>query len=90
MPQIVKGLQLGRPGVVGSPAIYILYGSGDPNAITDFGALAPNTPNFDAGSANSIPQNSVAVGSLFLRTDAPDSTHALYVKTASPNVWTNK
>lgn len=90
MPQIVKGLQVGRPGVVGSPAIYILYGSGDPNAITDFGALAANTPNFDAGNANSVPQNSVAVGSLFLRLDGGANT-TLYVKTAAqPNTWTAK
>ena len=31
------------------------------------------------------------IGALYLRVDAPDSTHALYVKTSAPDTgWTNK
>ena len=58
----------------------VLTGSGDPNvAATD-------------SSAGDIA--SAGVGSLFLRMDAPDSTHGLYVKTAfvsgAPGTWTAK
>jgi hypothetical protein len=31
------------------------------------------------------------IGALYLRVDAPDATHALYVKTSAPDTgWTNK
>ena len=61
-------------------SVKILTGSGDPNqASTD-------------SSAGDIA--SAGVGSLFLRMDAPDSTHALYVKTSfsagSAGTWTPK
>lgn len=62
------------PGGVGQ--VLILTGSGDPNSITDSADLNPGI-------------QSAAVGSLFLRQDAPDSTHALYVKTAA-GTWTPK
>lgn len=48
-----------------------------------FGSGDPNA-NTDPSVA------SAAVGSLWSRLDAPDSTHALYVKTALPNTWTGK
>jgi len=82
MPQIIPGILIGSPGPVGSAGVYIFRGSGDPNARTDFGA--------NAGAGGSIPQASISIGSLFLRTDGPDATHCFYVKTAQPNIWTNK
>jgi hypothetical protein len=49
---------------------------------------------FAAGDPNTLTDPSIlraAVGSLFSRLDAPDSTHALYVRTAFPaNTWTAK
>ena len=52
---------------------------------------------FGAGDPNTITDASVVgacVGSLWSRLDAPDSTHALYVKTAivagAPGTWTAK
>lgn len=56
--------------------VRILTGSGDPNLAA--------TDNANADIANS------SIGSIFLRMDAPDSTHALYVKTAQPGTWTAK
>jgi hypothetical protein len=35
MSQVMKGQILGSPGPAGSPAIVIVYGSGNPNASTD-------------------------------------------------------
>jgi hypothetical protein len=81
MPQIVgtppiTGHQIAEgPNRVGQ--ISILTGAGDPNTISDFDGSRPGVV-------------SAAVGSLFLRQDAPDATHALYVKTAMPNTWTPK
>lgn len=47
--------------------------------------------NGDPNSSTDSLITSAAVGSLYSRLDAPDSTHALYVKTAAlNNVWTNK
>lgn len=47
-----------------------------------------------SGDPNTLTDGSVtgaAVGSLWSRLDAPDSTHALYVKTAAAgNTWTAK
>jgi hypothetical protein len=43
--QITKGLILGSPGPIGSPAICILYGSGPPSANPD-----PNVANCQIGS----------------------------------------
>jgi hypothetical protein len=56
--------------------VYVLRGVGDPNVTSNL----PPTSNV----------GTIALGSLWLRTDAPDSTHALYVKTAQPNTWTAK
>lgn len=63
------------PGILLGKDVYILRGVGDPN-------VSGTLP------ATSI-VSTIAVGSLWLRTDAPDSTHALYVCTA-PGVWTAK
>jgi len=64
----------------GSSGVKILAGPGDPGLAT--------TDDRNGSVASS------AVGSLFLRTDAPDSTHGLYVKTAfatgSAGTWTSK
>ena len=54
---------------------------------------APLMHLFGQGDPNGITDASVtsaAVGSLFSRSDGPDSTHCLYVKTAAPNTWTAK
>ena len=60
----------------GTVGVRILAGAGDPNvASTD-------------DKNGSI--QSAGIGSLFLRSDAPDSTHALFTKTSLPNTWTNK
>ena len=60
--------------------VKILVGSGDPNSAST-----------DSSAAD---LSSASVGSLFLRMDAPDSTHALYVKTTysagAPGTWTAK
>ncbi len=70
-----------------APAVYIFSGAGDPNLLV----TVTNSGAINAG-----------VGSLWLRTDAPDTTHALYVcttagKVQGPNgepavagVWTPK
>lgn len=60
--------------------VRLLVGSGDPNlSATDNG-------NGDIATAG--------IGSLYMRTDAVDSTHQLYIKTAfaatAPGTWTNK
>ena len=83
MPQVIApplaGHDLGFAS--GNTRVRIIAGTGDPNtAATDNG-------NGDLASS--------AVGSLYLRNDAPDSTHAVYVKTAvgvpgSVGTWTNK
>jgi hypothetical protein len=71
------GHMLGEgPGGVGQ--VCILFGNGDPALFTR--VAGDINPNCDGA----------AVGSLYLRLDAPDSTHALYVKTALPNTWTAK
>jgi hypothetical protein len=84
MPQVIappiSGIDLGFAGSTGG-RVRLLVGTGDPNtAATDNG-------NSDLASS--------AIGSLFLRNDAPDSTHGLYVKTAlgvpgSVGTWTAK
>jgi len=55
-------------GLMLAPGIYIFSGPGDPNNQ----AAVTNSGLVNAG-----------VGSLWLRTDAPDSTHALYVCTVA-------
>jgi hypothetical protein len=54
---------------------FIFAGVGDPNAAS--------TDNSDSQLAGA------SIGSIFLRTDAPDSTHAFYVKSAA-STWTAK
>ncbi len=70
-------------GFIGSnnTRVKILVGAGDPNT-----AATDNSATDIAGCG---------LGSLYLRNDAPDSTHALYVKTGlgtagSPGTWTAK
>jgi hypothetical protein len=58
------------PGILLGQDVYILRGAYDPN-------VAANLP------ASSI-VSTIALSSLFLRTD----TGAVYVKTAQPNTWT--
>ena len=60
------------PGILLGNDVYILRGAYDPN-------VAANLP-----AASVV--NTVALGSLFLRTD----TGTLYVKSAEPNTWTAK
>lgn len=84
MPQTVTpplaGIDLGFAS--GSTRVKLICGTGDPNT------ASTDSSGDDLGSAG--------IGSLFLRNDAPDSTHALYVKTgavtiAAPNgTWTAK
>jgi hypothetical protein len=64
------------PGLALGLNVFILRGPGDPN----ISSTLPPTSEV----------NTVAVGSLWLRTDGPDSGHVLYVKTAQPNTWTAK
>jgi hypothetical protein len=59
-------------GIQLSYGLGIYYGVGDPNV-----EAAPSAPPF-------VKQiNNAAVGSLYLRTDGPDSTHCLYVCTGT-------
>ena len=60
------------PGILLGRGVYVLRGGYDPNTATIF--------------STNIPLASVALGSLFLRTD----TGGLYLKTSQPNVWTLK
>jgi hypothetical protein len=82
MPQVIApplmGFSLGA-GPSAVGVLRILAGVGDPN-------VAATDPHGDIASS--------AVGSLFLRTDAPDSTHGLYTKTTfvsgAAGTWTAK
>jgi hypothetical protein len=68
--------QITPGGLMLSPGVYIFSGPGDPNS--------------QPSVTNSGPVNA-GVGSLWLRTDAPDATHALYVCTVAgtpPNAST--
>jgi hypothetical protein len=80
--------QITPGGLMLAPGVYIFSGPGDPNS--------------QAGATNSGPVNA-GVGSLWLRTDAPDADRAIYVCTVAgspPNAatgagavagtWTNK
>ena len=79
MSQVVKGLMLGT-GVNGP--ICILYGNGDPGT------------NVSVGGGLVIDLDECDVGSIFVRNDAPDASHLLYVKTAwaykSNGTWAAK
>ncbi|HUI74226.1 MAG TPA: hypothetical protein VLX32_04740 [Candidatus Acidoferrum sp.] len=75
-----NGLKLGAPGPVGSPSIIHFADAGDPNSRSDPDSMLANC----------------ALGSVYSRTDPPDATHALYIKTsaatssAPTGTWTNK
>jgi hypothetical protein len=75
-----NGFCLGSPGPIGSATIYIFADVGDPNTRPDPVGLLA----------------ACSLGSTFQRTDGPDATHFLYVKTAPASVanptgtWTNK
>lgn len=79
MPQVIapplSGVMLAANVTTGGQ-VRILTGTGDPNSAA--------TDNAAGDIANS------SIGSIYLRMDAPDSTHALYVKTAQPGTWTAK
>lgn len=62
------------PGGVGQ--VLHLFGTGDPNLISDSSDVNPGV-------------NSAAIGSLYSRLDGSTTT-SLYVKTALPNTWTGK
>ncbi len=71
---------IGQVGGFSAPQTRHFTGSGDPNTSSD--------PDNTLGAS--------ALGSVYSRTDGPDSTHCFYVKTgpesaAAPNgTWTNK
>ena len=77
---IPNGIILGAPGPGGSPSVYHFCGPGDPNLRSDPLSLLGNC----------------SVGSMYSRTDPPDTTHALYIKPAKPTattpngIWTAK
>ena len=83
MPQAITpplgGIQIAL-GLNGVGQVKVLTGVGDPNQ---------STTDSSAGDLSSA-----AVGSIYLRQDAPDSTTALYVKTAfasgASGSWTAK
>jgi hypothetical protein len=70
MSQIVPGIVLGRAASGG--IVYEFHGEFDPNLATVF--------------SQNIPPATVALGSIFLRTDLGQ----LFLKTAQPNTWTQK
>lgn len=80
----------GGAGLLG-PVIYA-SGIGDPNNAV---AVAPLTLN-GLVVTRITDLTTCDVGSEYVRNDAPDSTHAIYVKTAmgvpgqTAGVWTNK
>jgi hypothetical protein len=61
-------------GIELGAGVRVLFGAGDPNLVADVNATL----------------SGATIGSTYQRTDAPDATHALYVKTSLPNIWTNK
>ena len=75
---VVNGGRVMATGPNG-PVVEVV-GTGDPNTATAVNGL--------------IDLTLADVGSVFHRTDAPDATHAFYVKTAfvqlTPGTWTNK
>lgn len=83
MSQIVRGTHLGVPNM------YILCGNGDPNSITDFGVGVQGAAGLGT-IGHTLPPQNIGIGSLYLRMDAPDLTHALYVKTDNNGTWTAK
>lgn len=81
MSQIVRGVHLGVPGV------YVIAMPGDPSTIQDFGVGVQGAAGFGT-IGYSLPVSSLSNGCLFLRTDAPDANHALYVLVNG--TWTAK
>ena len=63
MAQVTKGLVLGSPGPVGSPAIVILYGAGAPTSNSD-----PNIAGAQLGSL----YLDYANGAMYLKTALPN------------------
>lgn len=67
--------------------MYIIAMPGDPNTISDYGVGVQGSAGLGV-IGHSLPVSSLSNGCLFLRTDAPDGSHALYVLVNG--TWTAK